>query len=59
MYREAIKSLYQWKKNKYRKPLVIEGARQVGKNLEKRLIRIPSTLTLILTPEWRRYLQMI
>lgn len=31
MYREAIKSLYQWKKNKYRKPLVIEGARQVGK----------------------------
>lgn len=31
MYREAIESLYQWKKNKYRKPLVIEGARQVGK----------------------------
>ncbi len=31
MYREAIKSLYKWKKSKSRKPLIIEGARQVGK----------------------------
>ncbi len=31
MYRLAIKKLYQWKENKYRKPLIIEGARQVGK----------------------------
>lgn len=31
MYRFAIETLYQWKKSKYRKPLIIEGARQVGK----------------------------
>lgn len=31
MERTAIKELYRWKESKYRKPLVIEGARQVGK----------------------------
>lgn len=31
MYRFAIKALYEWKESKYRKPLIIEGARQVGK----------------------------
>lgn len=31
MYRTAIKKLYQWKESKHRKPLIIEGARQVGK----------------------------
>ena len=31
MYRVAIEKLYQWKESKYRKPLIIEGARQVGK----------------------------
>lgn len=31
MYRFAIKSLYKWKESKNRKPLIIEGARQVGK----------------------------
>lgn len=31
MYRIALESLYKWKENKYRKPLIIEGARQVGK----------------------------
>ncbi len=31
MYRIAIEKLYQWKESKYRKPLIIEGARQVGK----------------------------
>lgn len=31
MYRYAIESLYKWKESKYRKPLIIEGARQVGK----------------------------
>lgn len=31
MYRLAIEELYEWKKDKYRKPLIIEGARQVGK----------------------------
>lgn len=31
MYRTAIEKLYQWKEKKRRKPLIIEGARQVGK----------------------------
>ncbi len=31
MYRTAIEKLLQWKESKYRKPLIIEGARQVGK----------------------------
>ena len=31
MYRTAIEKLYQWKDSKRRKPLIIEGARQVGK----------------------------
>ncbi|MCD8231005.1 MAG: ATP-binding protein [Clostridiales bacterium] len=31
MYRTAIEKLYQWKASAYRKPLIIEGARQVGK----------------------------
>ncbi|MBQ9710117.1 MAG: ATP-binding protein [Clostridia bacterium] len=31
MYRIAIEELYEWKKGNNRKPLIIEGARQVGK----------------------------
>lgn len=31
MYRTAIEKLYKWKDGKHRKPLIIEGARQVGK----------------------------
>lgn len=31
MYRIAIEKLYKWKESKRRKPLIIEGARQVGK----------------------------
>jgi predicted AAA+ superfamily ATPase len=31
MYRQAIKQLYHWKNSKNRKPLIIYGARQVGK----------------------------
>ena len=31
MYRIAIEKLLKWKQNKRRKPLIIEGARQVGK----------------------------
>lgn len=31
MYRTAIEKLYRWKESKRRKPLIIEGARQVGK----------------------------
>lgn len=31
MYRYAIESLYKWKEGRNRKPLIIEGARQVGK----------------------------
>ena len=31
MYRNAIEKLLKWKQGKRRKPLIIEGARQVGK----------------------------
>ncbi len=31
MYRTAMEKLYKWKESKRRKPLIIEGARQVGK----------------------------
>ena len=31
MYRTAIEELFKWKQNNCRKPLIIEGARQVGK----------------------------
>lgn len=31
MYRFAIEKLREWKVSKYRKPMIIEGARQVGK----------------------------
>lgn len=31
MYRAAIEKLYRWKTSKRRKPMIIEGARQVGK----------------------------
>ena len=31
MYRYAIENLDKWKNSKNRKPLIIEGARQVGK----------------------------
>ena len=31
MYRIAIEKLFEWKESKRRKPLIIEGARQVGK----------------------------
>ena len=31
MYRTAIEKLLKWKQNKHRKPMIIEGARQVGK----------------------------
>ena len=31
MYREAIEQLYKWKNRQNRKPLIIRGARQVGK----------------------------
>lgn len=31
MYRETIVNLYQWKEDPYRKPLIVRGARQVGK----------------------------
>ena len=36
MYRTAFEQLYKWKENKNRKPLIIEGARQVGKTWLKK-----------------------
>ena len=31
MYRKALQQLLEWKDSPYRKPLILEGARQVGK----------------------------
>ena len=31
MYRERIEELIKWKNSSHRKPLIIRGARQVGK----------------------------
>ncbi|NME45140.1 ATP-binding protein [Faecalicoccus pleomorphus] len=31
MYRKIMKDLKEWKDNRYRKPLILQGARQVGK----------------------------
>ena len=31
MYRKVSEYLQKWKETKYRKPLIIQGARQVGK----------------------------
>ena len=31
MYRKIMKYLETWKNNEYRKPLILQGARQVGK----------------------------
>ncbi len=31
MYREALNNLVTWKSSEHRKPLIIRGARQVGK----------------------------
>ena len=31
MYRKIMDFLVAWKNNKYRKPLILQGARQVGK----------------------------
>ena len=43
MYRTAIEQLIEWKANERRKPLIIRGARQVGKtwlmNLEIALMK--------------------
>jgi len=31
MYRKIMEYLKKWKESKYRKPLILQGARQVGK----------------------------
>jgi len=33
MHREAMEQLYKWKEKPNRKPLIIRGARQVGKDI--------------------------
>ena len=35
MKRFIIEKLVEWKNNKYRKPLILKGARQIGKMCEK------------------------
>ena len=32
MYRKIMKYLEEWKKSPHRKPLILQGARQVGKS---------------------------
>ena len=34
MYRSAIKKLKEWKNKEDRKPMILMGARQVGKTLD-------------------------
>lgn len=36
MYRMEIEKPYKWKESKRRKPLIIEGARQVGKTYREK-----------------------
>lgn len=31
MYRKVLEQLIKWKNNEFRKPLIIYGARQIGK----------------------------
>lgn len=57
MYRIAIEKLLKWKESKRRKPLIIEGARQVGKTwLMKEFGRLYYTDTVYINfvpiPEW-------
>ena len=62
MYRIAIEKLLKWKQSKRRKPLIIEGARQVGKTwLMKEFGRQAYAYISILTPipEWQSYLLLI
>jgi predicted AAA+ superfamily ATPase len=60
MYRIAIEKLLKWKQSKRRKPLIIEGARQVGKTwLMKEFGKQAYTdaiYILTLIPEWQSYL---
>ena len=39
MEREIIKKLIEWKNSKKRKPLIVQGARQVGKTYIVKKIR--------------------
>ena len=64
MYRIAIEKLLKWKQNKRRKPLIIEGARQVGKTwLMKEFGRQEYKDTIYINfdpiPEWQSYLHLI
>lgn len=38
MKREIIKDLLKWKESSNRKPLIVHGARQVGKNIYNKTI---------------------
>ena len=64
MYRIAMEKLLKWKESKRRKPLIIEGARQVGKTwLMKEFGKLYYTDTYISTsipiPEWLNCLPLI
>lgn len=64
MYRIAIEKLLKWKQNKRRKPLIIEGARQVGKTwlmkeFGRQEYKDTIYINLIPIPEWQSYLHLI
>ena len=64
MYRIAIEKLLKWKQSKRRKPLIIEGARQVGKTwllkeFGRQHMQIPYTSILTPIPEWPSCLLLI
>ena len=51
MYRIAMEKLLKWKESKRRKPLIIEGARQVGKTwLMKEFGRLYYNVSSTLSP---------
>lgn len=62
MYREKIKELEEWKDSKDRMPLIIRGARQVGKTwimkeFRKIIIKRLHMSILMGTQEWPDYLK--
>lgn len=64
MERKIENKLLEWKSDPYRKPLILQGARQVGKtyttcHLERNIIDRAYTSILRITASLRRYLIVI
>lgn len=55
MERLAINELLKWKNKQYRKPLIIEGARQVGKiYLSDNIDNVLTTISLLYSTDYRK-----